>query len=84
MAYSDLKDATLYKFKSFFFIPGYILRITDSSRTYQFGINPWIKIQKNLPFQYKLEKITLKHSLFSIVVRIALVAYIAYLLWQGS
>jgi hypothetical protein len=76
-----VEDAMLYEARQWF-IPVYILAVTVADGTYQFGLNPWTKIGNHLPFPYRRERVRLQYSTFSSLVRVALIAYVAYLLYQ--
>ena len=82
--YAEIKDAVLCSFRSFFLrIPGYILTVETDDRTYHFGLNGWGRFWKgNLPLDAKRETGKLRFTWFSIVVRVILVGYIGYLVWQ--
>lgn len=82
--YPEITNAVLYSFRSFFLrIPGYILTVETDAKTYHFGLNGWGKFWKGeLPFEVSREKGRLKFTWFSIVVRVMLFSYIAYMLWQ--
>lgn len=59
-----------------------VLQFDFNGETYQFGFNPWAKPLEYLPFSYKTENIKIKHSLFSIVVRVFVLVYLIYYIWQ--
>lgn len=82
--FTEIKDAVLFSFRSFFLrIPGYILTVETEDRTYHFGINGWGRFWKgDLPFDAKRENGKLTFTWFSIIVRVLLVGYIAYVAWQ--
>jgi hypothetical protein len=82
--YREIKTAVLCSFRTFFLrIPGYILTVETEDRTYHFGLNGWGRFWNgDLPFELKREKGKLGFTWFSIIVRVILVGYIAYLLWQ--
>jgi hypothetical protein len=84
IGYSEIKNAVLYSFRSFFLrIPGYILTVDTEDRTYHFGLNGWGRFWKSeLPFAAKREKGELGFTWFSIVVRLILVGYIGYIAWR--
>jgi hypothetical protein len=52
------------------FIPGYILRIRTNSQIYQFGLNSGAFWKGELPFPVRRERIRLKYSPFSILIRL--------------
>lgn len=82
--YSEIRKAVLSSFRSFFLrIPGYILTVETDERTYHFGLNGWGRFWKGeLPFEAKRERGRLGFTWFSIIVRVILVGYIAYIGWQ--
>ena len=81
--YCNIKNATLYSVRQYVIvvpIPGYVLKIETENKTYYFGLN-FNKYWKNeLPFPVERQKGRLKFSLFSIVIRLVFLGYIAYLL----
>ena len=80
--YSELDAAVLSSIRSTFFMPGYILRIDTADTSYHFGLN-WGKFWKlDLPFEVQRERGKLGYSKFSLVVRVLLIGYIGYLIWQ--
>ena len=82
--YSEITSAVLYSFRSFFLrIPGYILTVETDAKTYHFGLNGWGDFWKgDLPFDASREEGKLRFTWFSIIVRVILFSYIAYMLWQ--
>ncbi len=59
-----------------------LLRLDTADRTFQFGLNPWCRIARHLPFEVRIEKIRPAWAVFSLLVRLALVAYLVYFLWR--
>ena len=76
-----VRDAVLYEARQWF-IPVHILAVTIDGGTYQFGLNPWTNIGGHLPFPFRRERVRLRYSAFSIAVRVALIAYVAYWLYR--
>ena len=72
---ASVTKATLYSVGM-----GHVLAVSTQERTYQFGLNPWVKVPLVLPFPFTTEKAKLGYSPFSIAVRVAAVAYIIYVL----
>ena len=74
--YEQIDEAELFTIRSIF--PGFLLRVRTGDTIYQFGLNwnPFWK--KELPFPVTREKVNLKYSIFSIVVRVALLGYAVY------
>ena len=78
--YSQIDEAVLFSIWSL--LPGFLLRVKSKGKTYQFGLN-WNPFWKReLPFPVAREKGKLKHSAFSIVIRLILVGYIVYWIWK--
>ena len=76
--YNKIENPIVYKSKTFFFIPVEILTFDYNDNHYQFGFNPWANPLTHLPFSPKIEIISLKMSVFSIIIRIAVLAYLVY------
>lgn len=79
--FSEVKSAHLYKAKQMF-IPVNVLQLVTEKGNYQFGFNPWANPFKHLGIEYGQSEIKLGYSTYSIVVRIILVFYIGYLVWE--
>jgi hypothetical protein len=77
----ELEGAVLYEGRQSW-IPVRVLELRTARGTYQFGFNPWVTVERHLPFPFSREKVRLRHSIFSLAVRVALVLYLAYLLWH--
>lgn len=79
-------DAVLYESRQWGVIPVRVLAVSTSSCVYQFGFNPWVRLPPGLSFQLRTERVRMHYSRFSIVGRIALVAYILYAVarWLGQ
>jgi hypothetical protein len=78
---SEVQDAVLFEARQWF-IPVFILSLQTSRRTYQFGINPWVRVSHHLPFACRHERVRLGYSAFSIGARVVLLAYLAYTGWR--
>ncbi len=76
-----VKEAVLYEARQGF-IPVYILAVTVAQGTYQFGLNPWTNIGRHLPFPFRRERVRLQYSVFSVAVRVALLAYASYWIYR--
>lgn len=80
--YQEIQEAVLFSIYSIF-IPGYVLRVKTKDVTYQFGLN-WGRFwQGELPFPVRRERRRLQHSVFSVAVRIMILALLAYWLWES-
>lgn len=73
IAVSDIQEAIIYKTRQMF-IPVNILELTTTNETFQFGFNPWANPFRFLKINYKVEYVKLKMSLFSLILRIVLIA----------
>ncbi|MDA3936332.1 MAG: hypothetical protein PF636_05635 [Actinomycetota bacterium] len=79
--YDEVQDATLFSIRQMF-IPGYVLKVSTNAAVFHFGLNPGRYWRGRLPFEVKREKGTLCYTPLSIAIRIALIASIAYMLWD--
>jgi hypothetical protein len=59
-----------------------VLEVVVGTHAYHFGLNPWCRIESHLRTQFRTEELHLKHSPFSIAVRVAALAYLGYLIWE--
>lgn len=78
--FETIQEAVLYEARQGF-IPVYILAVSTADGTWHFGLNRWTRMAAHLPFPFRQERINLRYSTFSIAVRVALVAYVAYLIY---
>ena len=76
-----LQSATLYWFWQVG-IPGQVLELNTGAETYQFGINPWCRIGRALPFPVVRKSVWLRMSTYSWVVRIVALGAIVYWVWK--
>ncbi len=81
ITYSEVEEAELFKTRSGF-IPCYILKIKTRSSTYQFGLNGSKFWEGELPFEVKRTKGKLKYSMFSLVIRILLIAFLVWYIYK--
>jgi len=79
--FSEVESAHFYKAKQMF-IPVKVLQLVTVKGKYQFAFNPWANPFKHLGIEYKQSEIKLVYSTYSIVIRVFLVAYLGYLLWE--
>ena len=77
----SIKKAVVYKAKQMF-IPISVLLLVTENGSYQFGFNPWADPIKHLGIDVEEQTMKVTYSPFSIVIRVALVAYVAYWLWS--
>ena len=78
----EKKEATMYSIRSNFIIPEFVLKLLTEERAYHFVLNSGKFCKGELPFPVKREKEKLTYSKFSLVIRVALVAYLCYFLWK--
>lgn len=77
----SVSQAILYETRQSF-IPVSILAVTTPNDSWQFGVNPWVDLAPHLPFAFKREKVRLQHSTFSVIIRVALFAYVGYAIYR--
>lgn len=75
--FDEVNKIVLYKTRQLF-IPVKVLHIITDTNSYQFGFNPWSSPEKDISLNIEQKKIKLKYSIFSIIFRIILLAYIIY------
>ncbi len=78
---TEVEEAILYQAREFLLTTP-ILQVRTTERTYQFGFNPWTRVAEYLPFAFEKRKVRLGLSPFSLVLRLILLAYFSYWLWQ--
>ena len=78
---SNVVAATLFHTRQWL-LPVTVLSVETAGGSYQFGFNPWVRVSAHLPFPHQHEHVTLRYSTFSVAVRVALIAYIAYIVLQ--
>lgn len=79
--YSEVESAHLYKAKQMF-IPVNVLQLVTRTGNYQFGFNAWANPFKHIGVKLDVSKIKLGYSMYSIVIRLLLVAYLVYFAWE--
>ena len=79
--FSEVKEAVIYNAKQMF-IPVQILQVVTEQGNFQFGFNPWATPTKHLALNMRQEEVRLKYSPFSIVVRVLVLGYLAYWVWD--
>jgi hypothetical protein len=77
--FDKIENPIFYQSKSSF-MPMKIFTFNYDNKQYQFGFNPWANPLPYLPFSPKLEFTSLKLSIFSIVLRLSILAYLVYLI----
>lgn len=81
--FNAIEQAILFETKQWF-IPCYVLKVRTADTTYQFGLNPGKFWGGDLPFQVERQKGKLKHSSYSIVIRVVLVAGIIWYFYSRT
>ncbi len=79
--YEEIDEAVLFHVKAIL-LPGFVLRVRTKGKTYQFGLNWGSFWKKELPFPVARETAKLTYSRFSIAIRLILLAYIIYFMWE--
>lgn len=79
--FNNVERAIVYRTSSLF-MPVSILHLTTSGESYQFGFNPWASPIKHLNIEVEEQKVRLKHSLPSLIIRIVFLAIIAKWVWD--
>ncbi len=75
--FSDIENITLYQTKQMIF-SAELLSIKTKEKEFQVGFNPWVNPVKYIPLNINYEKVKMQYSVFSIVYRIALIAFLIY------
>jgi len=79
--FSDVTHAILYRYPYLPSVKVGVLELSDGETTYQFGFNPWAHPERHLPIPVEEREETMRYSAFSVVLRVAAVAYMIYLVW---
>jgi hypothetical protein len=79
--YAIAANTVLYKGWQFPW-PVKVLEVVVGTEAYHFGLNGWCRVEKHLRTPFRVEALQLKHSPFSIVLRLAALALLGYLLWE--
>ena len=79
--FSEVTKAVIYNTRQMF-VPVQVLQLITEKGNFQFAFNPWASPSKHLTLDVRQEDIRLKYSLFSIVVRVLIVSYIVYWVWD--
>lgn len=77
----SIHKAIVYKTKQMF-IPVTVLQLITEEGSYQFGFNPWARPIRHLDIEVEERSVKLQYSFFSILVRVAVLAYIGYWVWS--
>jgi hypothetical protein len=79
---AGIRKATMYEGRSLFG-SARVLELQTEAGSYQFGMNPWVLLDRHLPFD--VDRVTVKFRLspFSLVVRLFVLGYIVYLVWTA-
>lgn len=62
--------------------PVQVLELVVGAHAYQFGLNPWCRVQGHLPIVVRTASLKLGYSAFSLIVRVAALAIVTYWLWN--
>ena len=77
----DILQAHVYKVKQWF-LPANVLKLETNSGIYHFGFNPWAKPTKHLGIEFSESEVRLGYSPYSIIIRVGVLAIIAYEVWN--
>lgn len=77
----SVERAILYRGRQFF-LPVSVLEIATSDSTYQFGFNPWVDVEPDLPFPVESKRVSIGYSPFSLAVRLLLLILIVWYVWH--
>lgn len=80
---SAVTSAVLYDARHGF-LRAPVLAVSTADGTWQFGFNPWVRIAEHLPFEFRRESVRVRYSAFSLIVRLAAIAYLAYVLMRNQ
>jgi hypothetical protein len=72
--YSAIQEATLFRLRTL--LGGYVLYVRANGQAYQFGLNPWALLGKQLPFPHAREATRVRHTALTIAVRVVLLLYL--------
>jgi hypothetical protein len=76
--YAAIRRAVLYRLKGV--VGGAVLEIEIPSTTFQFGLNPWVPIERHLRFPYTTESVRMRYSALAVVLRVTVAAWLVYAL----
>ena len=79
--FEEVKKTIVYRTHQMW-IPVTVLHLITENGSFQFGFNPWANPIKHLSLDFEEQKVRLKYSLFSIVLRVVVVLYLCFWLWQ--
>jgi hypothetical protein len=77
----EIREPVVFRSSSLF-MPVRVLQATVGEHTYQFGVNPWVRIERELPFDVEVEDVVLGYSKSSLVFRAILVVLVVRFLWR--
>jgi hypothetical protein len=75
-----IRAATLFRLRGL--VGGSVLEVATAERTYQFGLNPWVAIERHLPFPFAVERVALRYSALAVALRVVLVVWLVYVVWE--
>ena len=73
----SIRKAVMYEGRSLF-MPARVLELQTGDGSYQFGFNPWVAVERHLPFDVERVKAKFGYSPLSLAIRVALLGYLAY------
>ena len=76
--YTAIQGAVLYRLRGL--VGGSVLEVSTATTTYQFGLNPWVAIERHLHFPFTTESVRMRYSALAVVLRIVVAAWLVYAL----
>jgi hypothetical protein len=80
--FESIDKAIEYRVPYLPFLKVSVLEVNTSDMSYQFGFNPWANPIKYFPIDVEEKNQKMKYSTFSIIIRIALLIYFIYWLYE--
>ena len=78
--YASIESAVVYRLRGG--VGGSVLEVSTAKTTYQFGLNPWVAIERHLRIPFIVESVRLRYSALAVVLRVAVVAWLVYALLE--
>lgn len=76
--FHTVESAVLYTGRSLFMTVS-VLELRAGGKTYQFGFNPWVRVEQALPLELERRNVRFGYSPFSVAMRVLVIVYLAWL-----
>ena len=76
-----VEKAVLYTGRQFL-MPVSVLELQTEAKTYQFGFNPWVRLEQHLPLDLEKQTVSFGYSGISVFIRLVLAGYLIFLAWR--